>query len=87
MFSNLNLKNIRFISGRNSSQNKRNLSRKQEEFSSRTGPHQSRKKSVPLVEEIQSRTRVADPDPYWIRIQSGQWNRIRIQEGKNDPQK
>ncbi len=26
-----------------------------------------------------------DPDPKWIRIQSGQW--IRIQEGKNDPQK
>jgi hypothetical protein len=22
--------------------------------------------------------RVADPDPYWIRIQSGQWIRIRI---------
>jgi hypothetical protein len=29
--------------------------------------------------------KVADPDPYWVRIQSGQW--IRIQEGKNDPQK
>jgi hypothetical protein len=29
--------------------------------------------------------KVADPDPNWIRIQSGQW--IRIQEGKNDPQK
>jgi hypothetical protein len=29
--------------------------------------------------------RVADPD--WIRIQSGQWIRIRIQEGKNDAQK
>ena len=31
--------------------------------------------------------RVSDsnPDPYWIRIQSGQW--IRIQEGKRDPQK
>jgi hypothetical protein len=27
--------------------------------------------------------RVADPDPDWIRIQSGQW----IREGKNDPQK
>jgi len=27
--------------------------------------------------------RVSDPDPDWIRIQSGQW--IRIQEGKNDP--
>jgi hypothetical protein len=28
-----------------------------------------------------------DPDPDWIRIQSGLWNRIRIQEGKSDPQK
>jgi hypothetical protein len=30
-----------------------------------------------------------DPDPDWIRIQSGQWIRIRIRihEGKNDPQK
>jgi hypothetical protein len=40
-------------------------------------------------------SRVADPDldPNWIRIQSGQWIRIRIrnpdriQEGKNDLQK
>ncbi len=24
-------------------------------------------------------------DPDWIRIQSGQWIQIRIQEGKNDP--
>ncbi len=42
-------------------------------------------------------TRVANPnpDPYWVRIQSGQrnriqsgqWIRIQIQEGKNDPQK
>ncbi len=31
--------------------------------------------------------RVVDPDPDWIRIQSGLWIRIRIQEGKNDPQK
>ncbi len=33
--------------------------------------------------------RVADPypDPDWIQIQLGQWIRIRIQEGKNDPQK
>jgi hypothetical protein len=32
--------------------------------------------------------RVADPDTNWIRIQSGRWFRIRIriQEGKNDPQ-
>ncbi len=37
---------------------------------------------------IASGTRVSDPDPDWIRIQSGQWIRIwiRIQEGKNDPQ-
>jgi hypothetical protein len=38
-------------------------------------------------------SRVVDPDldpyldPDWIRIQSGQWIRIRIQEGKNDPKK
>jgi hypothetical protein len=35
--------------------------------------------------------RVADPDPYWIRIQSGRWIRIPNtnpdQEGKNYPQK
>jgi hypothetical protein len=32
---------------------------------------------------------VVDPDlnPDWIRIQSGQWIHIRIQEGKNNPQK
>ncbi len=29
-----------------------------------------------------ARSRVADPDLDWIRIQSGQWIRIRIQEGK-----
>jgi hypothetical protein len=28
---------------------------------------------------------VSDPD--WIQIQSGQWIRIRIQEGESDPQK
>ncbi len=33
--------------------------------------------------ESDYRFRVADPDPDWIRIQSGQW----IQGGKNDPQK
>jgi hypothetical protein len=27
---------------------------------------------------------VADPDPDWIQIQSGQCVRIRIREGKND---
>ncbi len=36
---------------------------------------------------IGSVDRVEDPDPDWIRIQSGQWIRIRIEEGKNDPQK
>jgi hypothetical protein len=25
-----------------------------------------------------AKTRVADPDPNWIRIQSGQWIRIRV---------
>ncbi len=33
---------------------------------------------------VRKDTRVADPDPNWIQIQSGQ--RIRIQEGKSDPQ-
>jgi hypothetical protein len=28
------------------------------------------------------RTRVSDPDLYWIRIQSGPWNRIRIPKAK-----
>ncbi len=36
-------------------------------------------------------TRIADPDPNWIRIQSGQWIRIRNPDphpgGQNDPQK
>jgi hypothetical protein len=35
--------------------------------------------------KILTRVTDPDPDPNWIRIQSGQW--IRIQEGKNDPQK
>jgi hypothetical protein len=30
---------------------------------------------------------VSDLNPYWIWIQSGQWIRIRIQEGINYPQK
>jgi hypothetical protein len=30
------------------------------------------------------RTSVSDPDPDWIRIESGQLIRIRIQEGKNE---
>jgi hypothetical protein len=29
--------------------------------------------------------RVSDPDPYWIRIQSGQWIRIRIRNPDLDP--
>jgi hypothetical protein len=40
---------------------------------------------VRTILKIAAISRVADPDPDWIRIQSGQW--IRIQEGKNDPQK
>jgi hypothetical protein len=28
---------------------------------------------------------VSDPDPYWIRIQSGQWIRIRIRNPDPDP--
>ncbi len=32
-------------------------------------------------------TSILDPDPDCVRIQSGQWIRIRIQERKNDPQK
>ncbi len=35
--------------------------------------------------------KVADPDPNWIRIQSGQWIRIRNPDldpgGKNDPKR
>jgi hypothetical protein len=30
-------------------------------------------------------TRVSDPDPDWIRIQSGQWIRIRIRNPDSDP--
>jgi hypothetical protein len=53
---------------------------------SRVGPHVSlaRWLLASKWENIPS-IRVADPDPDWIRIESGQW--IRIQEGKNDPQK
>ncbi len=42
---------------------------------------------IPAFELGHDETRVVDPDPDpdWIRIQSGLW--IRIQEGKNDPQK
>jgi hypothetical protein len=38
---------------------------------------------------IPDKTIVSNPDPDWIRIQSGQWIRILIQnpEGRNDPQK
>jgi hypothetical protein len=31
-------------------------------------------------------TRVADPDPNWIRIQSGQWIQIRIRIRNPDPE-
>jgi hypothetical protein len=30
-----------------------------------------------VVEEHGPEVMVADPDPYWIRIQSGQWIRMR----------
>jgi hypothetical protein len=43
------------------------------------------KNSTSTVNEDTIENRVSDPDPDWIRIQSGQW--IRIQKGKNDPQK
>jgi hypothetical protein len=36
---------------------------------------------------LKSKVADPDPDPNWIRIQSSQWIRIRIQEGKNYPQK
>ncbi len=41
--------------------------------------------SAPASPKNISTSRVPDPDPDWIRIQSGQWIRIRIL--KNDPQK
>ncbi len=31
------------------------------------------------------KSRVSDPDPYWIRIQSGQWIRICIRDPDPDP--
>jgi hypothetical protein len=34
-----------------------------------------------------NKQKISVSDPDWIRIQSGYWIRIRIQEGKNDPQK
>jgi hypothetical protein len=34
-----------------------------------------------------AKSSVSDPDRDLFLIQSGQWIRIRIQEGKNDPQK
>jgi hypothetical protein len=30
-------------------------------------------------------SRVSDPDPYWIRIQSDHWIRIRIRNLNTDP--
>jgi hypothetical protein len=35
---------------------------------------------------LSKRSSVVDPDPDWIRSQSGPWIRIRIQKGKNDSQ-
>jgi hypothetical protein len=43
------------------------------------------KKEFSLLEAEATKCSVSDPD--WIRIQSGQWIGIRIQEGKNDLQK
>ncbi len=42
-----------------------------------------------MQNKMQLETSSVDPYPYpdWIRILWGPWIRIRIQEGKNDPQK
>jgi hypothetical protein len=45
---------------------------------------QENQKQTAIRQFLRIGSRVADPDPNWIRIQSGQW--IRIQEGKNEPQ-
>ncbi len=34
---------------------------------------------------VANTSRVSDPDPYWIRIQSGQWIWIRIRNPDPDP--
>ena len=55
---------------------------------SRSGSSTYRYRTVPPIccaaMLIWGAVSVSDPD--WIRILSGQWIRIRIQEGKNDPQ-
>jgi hypothetical protein len=38
-----------------------------------------------ILEQSAGKSSIVDPDPVWIRIQRG--FRIRIQEGKSDPQK
>jgi hypothetical protein len=39
-----------------------------------------------FVRQVHTHTsRVKDPDPNWIRIQSGQWIRIRIRNPDPDP--
>jgi|LakMenEpi03Aug12_release.lakeMendotaPanAssembly.Ray.scaffolds.fasta_scaffold1628317_1 hypothetical protein len=45
--------------------------------------------SVPLAAPMYVEGSVVDPDPDWIRIQWGSWIRIRIriQDGKNGPEK
>jgi hypothetical protein len=40
-----------------------------------------------LVSDNMIKKETTQTDPDWIWIQSGQWIRIRIQGGKNDPQK
>jgi hypothetical protein len=47
----------------------------------------SRLDSVTRIQygKIDPQKRVVDPDPYWIRIQSGLWIRIRIRIRNPDP--
>jgi hypothetical protein len=40
-----------------------------------------------MIKNMSIMSRVADPDPNWIRIQSDQWIRIRIRNPNPDPQK
>ncbi len=38
-----------------------------------------------MIKHFEKKCRVVDPDPYWIRIQSGLWIRIRIRNPDPDP--
>ncbi len=40
-------------------------------------PHADFSDPIPDLTCLTEKSRVADPDPNWIRIQSGQWIRIR----------